>query len=118
MKITLQQNRMDNILDAEIAWKEFCWDVADIDVPTHNAFRYVRVNPNLSRDPPHLDEVNELKRLQEEARSSLKTPDSLAQLERIAHVLVASTFYYERTAAPRSEMGNVYSCSGNPHDPQ
>jgi hypothetical protein len=102
---------MDNVLDAEIAWREFCWDVANLDQPNSNASRYVRINPNLKRDPPSMDDVSQLQTLKEESRRALKTPESLAQIEGVAHTLVASSFYYERTATLRSEM-DLYSCSG------
>lgn len=109
---------MDNILDAEIAWKEFCWDVAGFGPAEQNSSRYIRINPDIMRNPPKLDAVDELKTLQEEARHWLKSPNILVQLEKVAHVLVASCFYYERTSAARNEVDGVYSCSGIMHEPR
>lgn len=90
---------MDSILDAEMIWRDFSLDVADIkSAPTH-FFRYVRINPNLSKAPPKLDEVDQMDRLGKHARAILETPENAAQLESIAHVLVTSSFCYERTVA-------------------
>ena len=113
----LQHNRMDNILDAEIAWREFCWDVANLDGLNNNSLRYVRINPNLNYDPPSMDDVSQLQRLQEETRKALKSEDSLAHIERVAHTLAASSFYYERTAAPRTDT-DMFSCSGLLYHPK
>ncbi|KAF2689243.1 hypothetical protein K458DRAFT_357870 [Lentithecium fluviatile CBS 122367] len=106
------QNRMDSILDAEKMWRDFCSDVADVDSSNTTVPRYIRINPDLSCDPPNLDDLKEMEDLQAKAQRSLESPDSLAHLESVALILVASCFYYERTTVPRSEKDNMYSCSG------
>jgi len=58
-----------------------------------------------------MDDVSQLKGLQEETRKILKSEDSLAQIERVANTLVASSFYYERIAASRTGI-DIFSCSG------
>jgi len=103
---------MDNILDAEIAWKEFCLDVADIDGPSKDAYRYVRINPDIGRTPPNLDDVSEMPKLKAATRSALKSHDSLAQIEKVSHILVSSCFYYERLALSKSEADKAFLCSG------
>jgi patatin-like phospholipase/acyl hydrolase len=107
-------NRMDNILDAEIAWREFCVDVADIDGPSKDAYRYIRINPDIGETPPNLDDVNAMSKLKASTRSALQSSesDSRAQIEKVSHVLVSSCFYYERTALPKSEADKACSCSG------
>ena len=83
---------MDNILDAEQAWDKFCSDMA----PTRDdALRYVRINPDIERQPPKLDEV-----------------DQLENLARVTHILVASTFYFELLDSPVSINDGTFSCLG------
>ncbi|KAF3039476.1 hypothetical protein E8E12_000358 [Didymella heteroderae] len=104
--LTAMQSRFDNILHAENAWLDFC-DVATTD---ENAFRYVRINPEIS-NLPSLDDVAQLKAIQVATCNALERPESRAQIKRVAHMLVASSFYYERTNVPRN-VYNGYSCTG------
>ena len=102
---------MDNILDAEIAWREFCKDIANLDGLSNISLKYVRINPRLDHDPPSMDDVSQLERLQKETRKVLKSEDSLAHIERVVNILVASSFYYQRSAAWRTGI-DMFSCSG------
>jgi hypothetical protein len=100
---------MDNILDAEKAWEQFRSDVA----PTSDdASRYIRINPDIGRQPPKLDEVKKIGELIRDARKALKTPESRAQIARLAHILVASTFYFELRNGPVSNSDGTFSCAG------
>ncbi|CAN9438765.1 unnamed protein product [Alternaria alternata] len=77
---------MDNILDAEQAWDKFCSDMA----PTRDdALRYVRINPDIERQPPKLDEVKKVGELIRDTRKALKTSANRAQIARVTHILVA-----------------------------
>ncbi|KAF2735254.1 FabD/lysophospholipase-like protein [Polyplosphaeria fusca] len=102
-------NRFDSILDAEITWRDF---VADVDTQNAATFRYLRINPDIGRDPPKLDDVGQLKRLQEDTQKALKTPDSKVLIERTAHTLAASSFYYEKLVSPWKERDGSFSCRG------
>ncbi|KAH8635555.1 hypothetical protein IG631_10956 [Alternaria alternata] len=82
-----QPNLMDNILVAEQAWDKFCSDIAPA---RDDALRYVRVNPDIERQPPRLDEVKRIGELIRDTRRALKTPASRAQIARVTHILVAS----------------------------
>ena len=77
-----------------------------------NRRRYVRINPNLGHDPPPLDEKKHIYKLQDDTIASLSFTSEKIQIQRIAHRLVASSFYYDRTSATRDEPFNRYSCSG------
>ncbi|CAN9468269.1 unnamed protein product [Alternaria alternata] len=85
--VTQMRNLMDNILDAEQAWDKFCSDMA----PTRDdALRYVRINPDIERQPPKLDEVKKVGELIRDTRKALKTSANRAQIARVTHILVAS----------------------------
>ncbi|KAF2826308.1 FabD/lysophospholipase-like protein, partial [Ophiobolus disseminans] len=92
---TTMHNRIDSILDAELAWKDFCKDIANVDEANKETSRYVRINPGISYNPPSLDDVRMFKRLQRDVRRELRSADSRAETARVTHMLIASSFYYE-----------------------
>ena len=103
---------MDSILDAERTWRDFCLDNAGVEDIEHNTSCYVRINPDIGREPPSLDEVGEMESLQAETRNILQQPQSHEKLERVAHILIASSFYYEQTSDPRVDAHGLFLCSG------
>jgi len=105
-------NRIDSILDAELAWKEFCKDVANADESMNEASRYIRINPDIGYNPPGLDDVRMFGRLQRDVRRELRSADGRAQTARVALMLVASSFYYERTGHVQSEADGTFTCTG------
>ncbi|KAH7087111.1 hypothetical protein FB567DRAFT_526936 [Paraphoma chrysanthemicola] len=109
---TTMQNRIDSIFDAELAWSEFCRDVRSSPSSEVNDFRYFRLNPDVGYDPPHMDDVSKFGKLQQDTRKSLRSSDDRVQIARVAHVLVASSFFYETTEEPRLEPDTTYSCAG------
>jgi hypothetical protein len=74
----------------------------------------VRINPKI-KDLLSLDDVAQLKALQAATCNALEKPESRAQIKKVAHMLVASSFYYERTNVPRN-VHNGYSCTGTFYD--
>lgn len=100
---------MDNILDAEKAWDKFRSDMC---ATSSRASRYVRINPDIGRRPPCLDEVSEIGHLIREVRASMKTPESRAQIARTMHILVASSFYFELLNGPVPNDDGTFSCEG------
>jgi hypothetical protein len=107
-----QQNRIDSILDAELAWVEFCRDVVNEDDASNQGSRYCRINPDIGRKPPSMDDVGKLKKLQQDTRKQLKTLDSRAQISRVARILVASSFFYEVIGDSKPELDGSFSCTG------
>ncbi|KAF2128735.1 hypothetical protein P153DRAFT_340903 [Dothidotthia symphoricarpi CBS 119687] len=110
--ITAMHNRIDSILNAELMWRDFCSDVVDLDGSADDELRHIRINPDIKRNPPSLDKVNELEELRRNTKHALKLPDALYNIERVAHILVASSFYYERIGMPKFEADNTFSCTG------
>ena len=90
-------------------WIEFCELATARD--EGNAPRYIRINPKIGT-PPKLDDVKRLIEVQQAARDSLESEVSKAQIRQVARMLVASSFYFERTSVPKKELGDKYTCSG------
>jgi hypothetical protein len=103
---------MDSVLDAEVAWTTFCRDVVSMDDLNNDMQRYVRINPDIGREPPRMDEVKDMGRLIQDARRALKGSEGRAEITRVTHILVASSFYYERTSQPVLGADGVFSCAG------
>jgi hypothetical protein len=103
---------MDSILDAELAWTAFCKDVVSMDNSSNDMLRYVRINPDIGREPPRMDEVKDMGRLIQDARRALKGSKARAEITRVTHILVASSFYYERTSEPVLGADGLFSCAG------
>ena len=89
-------NRIDKILDAELEWKRFRSEVRDAKQGQELESRYIRLNLDLWREPPHMDEKDKLAELQDLGTRLLKTDEYRSTIERIAHMLVASTFYFSK----------------------
>jgi type VI protein secretion system component VasF len=103
---------MDNILNSEVAWKEFHESVAD---PVRNAResrRYIRLNPDLKIDPPRLDAKEELLNLQQRVRNELKSQKNQEMIEQIVHRLVASSFYFKKMRPKQDEDSDRFTCIG------
>jgi len=100
---------MDSVLDAEKAWDKFR---SDICATSKDPSRYVRINPDIGRRPPNLDEVNGTEDLIRDVRKFLKIPESRAQIARTMHMLVASSFYFELLNGPVPNGDGTFSCEG------
>lgn len=75
--------------------------------------RFIQVNLDLSREPPKMDEKNKLAGLQDLGTQLLKTDEYRSMIEQIAHMLVASTFYFAKTRFHYDEQFGTWTCTGN-----
>ncbi|KAI9849895.1 MAG: hypothetical protein M1837_000109 [Sclerophora amabilis] len=110
-------NRVDNILDAEIAWKQFLADA--MGSRPGDSRRYYRINPELGEHPAALDDVATLPWLQDMVKYRLgKSPSLRRNIEDVANRLVASSFCFEKLVVqPRSSEYLATSTSeGIPSD--
>lgn len=112
--MTLKVNRIDNILDAELEWKKFCNNLPNAK-QGQGQTRFVRVNLDLWREPPKLDEKHRLAELQDLGTRLLKTDEYRAIIEKIAHMLVASTFYFIKDRFWYNEDSGTWTCMGMLH---
>lgn len=80
--------------------------------------RYVRLNVDLGVNPPQLDEKQKLPELREKTRELLDSIKYQAVIEKIAHRLVASTFYFLKDdRIGFSKSSSSYVCTGEHHKP-
>lgn len=105
-------NRVDNILDAELEWKRFRNEMFDAKQGQEQESRFVRVNLDLNREPPKMDEKDKLAGLQDLGTRLLKTDEYRCIIENIAHMLVASTFYFSKERFWYSEDSGMWTCTG------
>ena len=110
-KFQVMVNRMGNILDSEKLWSEFRIWVLDSKAVGESR-RYQRVNPKLDRQPPKLDEKNQLENLRATVIEKLRNTNNYRwRIARIVHILVASSFYFEKREQPR-ECEGYHLCNG------
>lgn len=107
----LKVNRIDNILNAEVQWKYFRNETSAKQGQGQES-RYIRLNLDLWCDPPKMDENDKLAELQELGARLLKTDEYRNIVERIAHTLVASTFYFSKERFWYNEDSGTWTCAG------
>lgn len=110
--IFVQVNRMDNVLDSELAWRDFATDVGGSDEASTVSQRYIRVNPDLQRVVPRLDAKEQLKDLQQWTISFMETPSMRKTILNVSHRLVASSFYFDKSGVKEAHSSEGYVCSG------
>jgi hypothetical protein len=82
-------DRMHDALDCEKAWNEHIRHLPD----AISRSRFFRYSPALAKSLPTLDDIDALPRLQDAVRKDLEC--NVAQFQRLAMQLVASSFYFE-----------------------
>lgn len=109
--LTVIVNRVDNILNSEQTWLNFRNDI--LSSKDGSEIRcYHRINPKLGYPPPKLDEKGKLAYLQATVRDKLKMDQGYRKkISRVAHRLVASSFYFEPLSRSINCNGH-YICHG------
>ena len=108
-----QINRIDNILNSELEWRRFRNEGMDKKQGQEQDSRFIRVNIDLGREPPKMDEKIKLAGLQDIGTQILKTDEYQSIIEKIAHTLVASTFYFTKIKFQYNEGFGTWTCTGN-----
>jgi len=115
--VNIFKKRVESVLDAELTWNEFRKDVVGTSSPTA-AGRYIRVNPRTKNRTPKMDDKTQIHLLHDEVKSYLRTHIMHENIESIAHRLVASSFYFEKSGPSRvagdtiTIQGAIYARSG------
>lgn len=99
----LARDRVESLLDPEIAWLNFISMVST----TGKESRYCRINPDIGFEPPRLDEVDKLSHLSEKMRQVKKEDSFQLQVKAIARKLVASCFYADIPVLARPQDLNM-----------
>lgn len=106
---TLYRIAMDHIsstLDSETSWHTYM-DVLN-PLPRFR-YRYVRLNPELTGDPPALGDINKMEDLQEITRATMmKSKD----IELTALKLIATCFYFEKAGQVESLSASGFGVKG------
>ena len=107
----LLKNRIDNILDTEIAWRNFTSDAVGENPDLQG--KYQRINPEIGSDPPRLDETSKLPDLQRAVQKTLTKDAALvSQTKEVAQRLIASSFYFDKSTMPLNSRGDDLCCYG------
>jgi hypothetical protein len=72
------------------------------------------MNPRLSFRVPKMDDKGEVIRLRESVQVKLGQNSASAKIYQIAHRLIASCFYFEKSK-PAKELEDHYSVQGTQH---
>lgn len=109
-KSVWRSRRIDDVIDAEIAWADFR-DYSVRERSEAKGRRFIRFNPDLDRDPPASDSRGDIDALQINVRKRLQTPHRQAALRNVAHRLVASCFYLDLKSKATGEK-SAQVCQG------
>lgn len=99
-------NHIASALDSQKAWDTY---ISILQPPSEHMKRFVRLNPQLRKDPPDLDDVDQIQHIKSTVRTQMATN---GQIPRLALQLVASCFYFEKSAAAELQSDNSYECKG------
>jgi hypothetical protein len=77
--------------------------------PNWQRERFHRINLDLGYEPPKLDDVKSMAVLQDDVKRILKTEP---RIERLAVLLIASSFYFQRSPQRWSESDGFIHCPG------
>lgn len=98
--------RIASTLDAEKTWDNY---ISVLHPPAIDRPRYVRLNPQLSEEPPRLDEVHRMLPLRKLVREKWRDDPKIRQ---VAVQLIASSFYFEMSAPVESVACEALRCKG------
>jgi patatin-like phospholipase/acyl hydrolase len=105
-------NMLGDSIHCERQWEQFLDGMERSTAHGEDSRRYIRINPEIGRTPPRLDDVNEIDRLQLDVSRYLGEPRAMADVEDIVFRLVASSFYLELTDATRNISQGVAKVRG------
>ena len=89
-------------LDSEKAWHAY---MNVLQPPSSHRAKFIRLNPQLSEDPPRLDEVESMSYIQEAVREKVSSD---GRIQKVALRLIASSFYFEKSqSVERAPDGRV-----------
>ena len=98
---------------SEHQWTKFYENVCTDKKSSLDTDRYVRMNVELEKELPRLDDYAKLSDLQAKAQVILRGATYQAMLEDIAHRLVASSFFFQATGrATYDHRAQSWSCPG------
>lgn len=110
--LRIAMDTLASSLDSEKTWVDY---IEVLNPPSQHRHRYVRLNPKLLEyDPPALDDVEKMLGLQSLTRTMMQKD---ARIERVAHQLIATSFYFERTGPLEVLEGEEFEIKGANYSP-
>ncbi|KAF2019496.1 hypothetical protein BU24DRAFT_431280 [Aaosphaeria arxii CBS 175.79] len=106
----LFKRQIKNCLNAELAWTAFRNDVVGTSSPIA-AQRYVRINPKLTAPVPKMDAKDNIWILRNHVKNNLTSNEMKGVIEKIAHRLISSSFYFDKTG-PLVEHAGSWAYKG------
>ena len=105
--IKIGLNYIASTRDSESTWDSY---VGVLDPPSNFRDRYVRLNPRLDAEPPHLDDLDSMQYIKAIARGYFSEDERIQQ---VANKLIASSFYFERSNPKLLATDGTIQCSGS-----
>ena len=110
--LKLAMDTISSTLDSQKTWETY---MEVLNPPNHHRHRYVRLNPKLTEDPPPLDQVDQMIRLQGIVRQQTMNDERIKEL---AIQLIATSFYFEKIGQMQEASGGGYEIKGrSPNSP-
>jgi hypothetical protein len=103
---TLAMDHINSSLDSEKTWADY---YRQLGLPPMYRDRYQRLNPIFDEDPPALDNVACMNSLQIQTRTYMQGNTAL---NRAAHRLLATSFYFEKTMPIDNLPDGTLRCTG------
>jgi hypothetical protein len=106
----MAQDHIHSSLDSERTWETYL----SIKAPSaENKRRYVRINPQISYDPPKLDAKQDMESLREKTRFLVGEDP---QIKVLAHRLIAACFYFDAHSDVKEDFAHgTYEVAGKCH---
>lgn len=99
-------DRIASTIDSEKMWETY---MSILQPPLIYRPKYVRLNPKLDEEPPRLDEVHRMEEIKGIVRKKWLEGE---EIRNVAHQLVASSFYFEKSAPMESTADQIFRCRG------
>ncbi|TVY16534.1 Phospholipase A I [Lachnellula arida] len=103
---TIAMDHIKSSLDSEKTWTDY---IQQLSLPQMYKDRYQRLNPELFEDPPALDDVNCMNNLRAKTRKYMIGDTGL---NRVAHRLLATSFYFEKLGPLDNLSDGSVRCTG------
>jgi hypothetical protein len=99
-------------IDPEQTWDKFISSsyTPNSPRPIDDSYQYIRVNPKLNMDTPNLDNVKQLEGFEREAEEVVS--QDIVRIKEIAHRLVSSSFFFEKSSNTARQVADGYKYSG------
>ncbi|KAF2475025.1 uncharacterized protein BDR25DRAFT_280671 [Lindgomyces ingoldianus] len=105
-------NRFEDVINSERQWSEFMEVAIQQNNSREEGSRYIRINPDIGRQPPPLDAKGEVEKLQSDISRTMVSHESQCKVEEVVFRLVASSFYFDKGKATRNRTGGTATVSG------